>query len=93
MFGYGSFDENSVLNTSKALVIFGFGLPAFSLLKLYSNFYFARGDTKFPFKVSVFTVLANILISIIYFKNLVFYLSQLVQQYHVGWPLSFISII
>ena len=53
----------------EALVIFGFGLPAFSLLKLYSNFYFARGDTKFPFKVSVFTVLANILISIIYFKK------------------------
>ena len=69
LFGYGSFDETSVFNTSNALIIFGFGLPAFSLLKLYSNFYFARGDTKFPFKVSVFTVLTNILISIIFFEK------------------------
>ena len=69
LFGYGSFNEDSVLNTSKALVIFGFGLPAFSLLKLYSNFYFARGNTRFPFKVSVFTVLANIFISIIFFEK------------------------
>ena len=69
LFGYGSFNEDSVLNTSKALDIFGFGLPAFSLLKLYSNFYFARGNTRFPFKVSVFTVLANIFISIIFFEK------------------------
>ena len=68
LFGYGSFGKESIDNTAKALIIFGFGLPAFSLLKLYSNFYFARGDTKFPFKVSIFTVIANILISIIYFK-------------------------
>ena len=69
MFGYGSFNENSVINTANALIIFGFGLPAFSLLKLYSNFYFARGDTKFPFKVSVFTVLINIIISIAFFEK------------------------
>ena len=69
LFGYGSFDQDSINNTANALVIFGFGLPAFSLLKLYSNFYFARGDTNFPFKVSVFTVVTNILISIIFFKK------------------------
>ena len=61
--------SNSINNTANALVIFGFGLPAFSLLKLYSNFYFARGDTNFPFKVSVFTVVTNILISVIFFKK------------------------
>ncbi len=69
LFGYGSFNEESIKNTSNALIIFGFGLPAFSLLKLYSNFYFARGNTSFPFKVSVFTVITNILISIIFFKK------------------------
>src|SRR5210317_2488966 len=69
LFGYGSFDQESIYNTSKALVIFGFGLPAFSLLKLYSNFYFARGDTNFPFKLSVLTVVLNILISLYFFKE------------------------
>ena len=67
LFGYGSFDQESIYQTSRALFIFGFGLPAFSLLKIYSSFYFARGDTKFPFKVSLLTVIINILISILFF--------------------------
>jgi putative peptidoglycan lipid II flippase len=46
LFGYGSFNQESIYQTSRALFIFGFGLPAFSLLKIYSSFYFARGDTK-----------------------------------------------
>ena len=67
LFGYGSFNQESIYQTSRALFIFGFGLPAFSLLKIYSSFYFARGDTKFPFKVSLLTVIINILISILFF--------------------------
>ena len=72
LFGYGSFDEQSVIQTSKALFIFGFGLPAFSLLKIYSSFYFARGDTKFPFYVSVTTVVLNVAISLLLFSYLGF---------------------
>ena len=72
LFGYGSFDQESIQQTSKALFVFGFGLPAFSLLKIYSSFYFARGNTKFPFYVSVLTVIINILISIILFNRLGF---------------------
>ena len=68
LFGYGSFDQESINQTSKALFVFGFGLPAFSLLKIYSSFYFARGDTKFPFYISIMTVVSNILISIIFFS-------------------------
>ena len=30
LFGYGSFDNESVLNTSIALTFFAFGVPAFS---------------------------------------------------------------
>ena len=69
LFGYGSFDIVSIQNTSKALSIFAYGLPAFSLLKVYSNFYFARQDTVFPFKISLLTVFLNILISIVFFEQ------------------------
>ncbi|MGA0790250.1 MAG: murein biosynthesis integral membrane protein MurJ [Pelagibacteraceae bacterium] len=72
LFGYGSFNQESIYQTSRALFIFGFGLPAFSLLKIYSSFYFARGDTKFPFKVSLLTVIINILISILFFAYIGF---------------------
>ena len=72
LFGYGSFDNESIKQTSRALKVFGYGLPAFSLLKLYSNFYFARGNTKFPFHVSIITVILNIFISILFFNKIGF---------------------
>ena len=69
LFGYGSFDQESVINTSIALTFFAFGLPAFSLLKIFSNFFFARNDTKLPFYLSVLSVILNILISISLFNR------------------------
>ena len=72
LFGYGSFDEDSVKNSAKALFYFSLGLPAFSLIKVFSSFFFARHNTKTPFYISVVSVLLNILISIIFFKNIGF---------------------
>jgi len=72
LFGYGSFSETDVILTAQALKYFGFGIPAFALLKVLSNFFFARDDTKIPFYVSVFSVFLNILISVVYFKELGF---------------------
>ena len=69
LFGYGSFDQESVINTSIALTFFAFGLPAFSLLKIFSNFFFARNDTKLPFYLSALSVILNILISISLFNR------------------------
>jgi putative peptidoglycan lipid II flippase len=72
LFGYGSFSEKDVLLTSLALKYFGFGLPAFALVKVLSNFFFARDNTKIPFYISALSVALNILISVIYFKELGF---------------------
>jgi len=72
LFGYGSFDETSVKNSAKALFYFALGLPAFSLIKVFSTFFFARHNTKIPFYISLFSVLLNILISIYYFKTVGF---------------------
>ena len=40
LFGYGSFDNESVINTALALTYFAIGVPAFSILKIFSNFFF-----------------------------------------------------
>ena len=69
LFGYGSFDELSVKNSAKALFYFAIGLPAFSLIKVFSAFFFARHNIKIPFYISLTAVLLNILISIIFFKE------------------------
>ena len=39
LFGYGSFNEESAKNSAKALFYFGIGLPAFSLIKVFSTFF------------------------------------------------------
>tara|TARA_Y100000590_G_scaffold147240_1_gene169087 strand:- start:11 stop:1543 length:1533 start_codon:yes stop_codon:yes gene_type:complete len=72
LFGYGSFSETSVENSALALFYFAFGLPAFSLIKVFSSFFFARHDTKTPFYISLVSVLINIFISILLFKKVGF---------------------
>ena len=67
LFGYGSFNNESVTNTATALTFFAFGVPAFSILKIFSNYFFARNDTKTPFYLSVISIVLNILISISFF--------------------------
>ena len=69
LFGYGSFSNTSVTNTAIALTFFAFGVPAFSILKIFSNFFFARNDTKTPFYLSLISVTLNIIISVIFFSR------------------------
>tara|TARA_Y100001936_G_scaffold10764_1_gene9551 strand:+ start:538 stop:1959 length:1422 start_codon:yes stop_codon:yes gene_type:complete len=72
LFGYGSFDEMSVKNSAKALLYFSLGLPAFSFIKVFSSFIFARDNTKIPFYFSTVSVFLNIFISIYFFRDLGF---------------------
>ena len=72
LFGYGSFDIKSVKNSSLALFYFALGLPAFSIIKVFSSFLFARHNTKTPFYFSLYSVLLNIFISIYFFDKIGF---------------------
>jgi putative peptidoglycan lipid II flippase len=72
LFGYGQFDKTSVYNSAQALYFFSLGLPAFAMIKVFSNFFFANNDTKTPFYISLASVILNILISIYFFETLGF---------------------
>ena len=72
LFGYGKFSESSILNSAKALYFFSFGLPAFAMIKVFSNFFFANHNTKTPFYISLVSVILNILISVYFFKSIGF---------------------
>ena len=72
LFGYGSFSPNDVVMTSKALVFFGYGVVAFALVKILSNFFFARDNTKTPFYISSFIVFLNVTISLTFFNQIGF---------------------
>ncbi len=72
LFGYGSFDSFSVKNSAIALFYFALGLPAFSIIKIFSSFLFARHNTKTPFYFSIYSVLSNIIISVYFFNKIGF---------------------
>ncbi len=72
LFGYGSFNEESVKNSALALFYFALGLPAFSMIKIFSSFIFARNDTKTPFYFSLVSVILNIVISVSLFSKIGF---------------------
>ncbi len=72
LFGYGSFSKENVKMTSLALEYFGYGVPAFALIKVLSNLYFARNNTITPFYLSLFIVLLNIAISLSFFERVGF---------------------
>ncbi len=72
LFGYGSFTIVNVNMTASALKYFGYGIPAFALIKILSNFFFARNNTKTPFYISTFIVLLNIFISVTFFNKIGF---------------------
>jgi putative peptidoglycan lipid II flippase len=69
LFGYGSFNLKNVEMTALALKFFGYGVPAFALIKILSNFLFARNNTKTPFYISSFIVFLNIILSISFFRS------------------------
>ncbi len=72
LFGYGSFSKEDVKLTAIALKYFGYGVPAFALVKILSNFFFARDNTKTPFYISILMVLINISISVSLFASIGF---------------------
>jgi len=72
LFGYGSFSESAVINSSKALFYFSLGLPAFALIKVFSSFFFANHNTNTPFYISLLSVILNVIISLSYFKTIGF---------------------
>ena len=72
LFGYGSFSKGDIKATADALKYFGYGVPAFALVKILSNFFFARDNTKTPFYISIGMVVINISISVSLFSSIGF---------------------
>jgi len=58
------------LATSRALIIFATGLPAFISIKIFQTLFFARENTQKPLKYAVYSMITNILLSIILFRNI-----------------------
>ncbi len=59
LFQRGAFSADDTAATALAVAIYGAGLPAFVLQKVISPVYYAREDTRTPFRYAVHAMLVN----------------------------------
>ncbi|WP_158968644.1 murein biosynthesis integral membrane protein MurJ [Chachezhania sediminis] len=60
----GSFTAEDTQATALAVALYGLGLPAFVLQKVFQPLFFARQDTKTPFRYAVVAMVVNAVIAI-----------------------------
>jgi putative peptidoglycan lipid II flippase len=65
LFNRGAFDVTSTRLTAEALLYYSLGLWAFSGVRVVVATFYALQDTKTPVKVAIFSLLANIVFSIL----------------------------
>lgn len=64
LFQRGKFGPDDTAATAAAVQIYGFGLPAFVLQKVYQPLFFARADTKRPFYYALVAMVINAVLAI-----------------------------
>ncbi len=60
----GAFGPDDAAATALALAIYGAGLPAFVLHKVFQPLYYAREDTRSPFRFAVWSMIVNAVIAV-----------------------------
>ncbi|GGY36806.1 murein biosynthesis integral membrane protein MurJ [Parvularcula lutaonensis] len=82
--GGSAFNDTDVQMVGAALFIFGWGVPAFVLQKVFAAAYFAREDTKTPMRFALTAIAINAVISIGLFPFIAF-LSVPTGTVIAGW--------
>ena len=71
-FARGAFTSHDALDSAKLLFHYGWGVPAFVLIKILQPAFFARGDTKTPMIYSLISVAVNIALGVALFFTIGF---------------------
>lgn len=61
----GAFDITAVRATADALTVYAYGIPAFAMLKISLSGFYAQGDMRTPFYVSIGCIILNIVLNCI----------------------------
>lgn len=64
LFERGAFDSDDAAATALAVAVYGLGLPAFVLQKTLQPLYFAREDTRSPFRYALVSMVVNAVVAI-----------------------------
>src|SRR5579863_2103864 len=66
LFQHGLFVAESTRLTARALLYYSIGLPAYAAVKLIVPAFYSTQDTRTPVRVAVFSMLANVLLNVIF---------------------------
>ena len=67
LFTRGEFLTIDAMNTAKALLQFGWGVPAFVLIRILAPGFYARGDTRTPMRFALISVAVNAAVAVALF--------------------------
>jgi putative peptidoglycan lipid II flippase len=84
LFERGAFEPSDTLATSRALMAFAAGLPAFVMIKVFSPAYFAREDTRTPMWFAMISVAVNIAGALVLFP-FISYVGVAIATTVAGW--------
>lgn len=66
IYQHGVFTAYDTVRTADAIAAYSIGLPAFILSKIFMPIFYANQDAKTPMKITVKTIIANIILNIIF---------------------------
>jgi len=87
LFERGQFTSDDAAATALAVAVYGLGLPAFVLQKIFQPLYFAREDTKSPFKFALVSMVVNAVIAVGLWPYLD-YLAAALATTLAGWTMA-----
>jgi putative peptidoglycan lipid II flippase len=64
LFQRGEYGAEAASNTALALAVYGAGLPAFVLHKVLQPLFYAREDTRSPFRYAIWSMLVNLVVAV-----------------------------
>ena len=69
IFERGEFDLESTKVTAYALKLYAIGIPAYGVQKLFTSAFYAQKNSKTPAKITVFILIINIALSILFMRT------------------------
>ena len=85
LFQYGAFKTDDSVMAAYALMAYSLGLPAFILIKILANGFYARQDTKTPVRIGIQAMLLNMVLNVVFVWSL---LETSLVAAHVGLALA-----
>lgn len=92
LFERGAFTANDTDMTALAVLIYGLGLPSFVLQKVLQPVYFAREDTKTPFKFAIVSMVVNAAVAVGLMPVIGFFAAAVATTLS-GWIMFFMLLI